>query len=446
MTDILVSYVLGVFQMFLIMLFASLILAPNSRFGRLRYVVVLAAPVPILFVNFFSIPWLNLTTSIACACLLVMLIYTGKIIYRIVVAILGMVIFAICDTVMGSAVVSILSITDASLSRPAVSTAVSAIGMLFFLLLIMTVRFAMAMQKRSGGEHFPVANFSTLGLLVVTILVATYIGYSENLGKPGEFLSGLGVVVLFCMILIDLAIIISNESDLKRARLQTELSSMQRQEKNMAELIDMQNKNLKRLGAITHDYINHIHLLNGLLDKQSLSVQDKKKTEEYINDLLQSAELTPSFKLIENSALRVILDRYQTSCLDKSIGFHTDIHYSSFDFVAYKDICVLFMNALDNAIEACQGMAPYEENRYVSLSIHCHNKMVLIRINNAKGNKINEQNDELLTTKEDVVAHGIGVKNMRRIASLYDGDLFYRYSETQFELLISLTMPSSSAK
>jgi len=99
------------------------------------------------------------------------------------------------------------------------------------------------------------------------------------------------------------------------------------------------------------------------------------------------------------------------------------------------DIALILANALDNAIEAVMKSPNVDPEIYVLI----FNKVAYLSI--AVENRTSEPPDKnLKTTKLDKVNHGFGIKQMKAIATKYDGDLTTNYDvETQkFSLKILL--------
>ena len=78
------------------------------------------------------------------------------------------------------------------------------------------------------------------------------------------------------------------------------------------------------------------------------------------------------------------------------------------------ELCSLFANTLDNAIEACVKIKDREKRR-ITLKARSVNGHFSYEIVNAKENKVTERNGSFETDKEDKGSHGIGLWNVRQI-------------------------------
>ena len=77
------------------------------------------------------------------------------------------------------------------------------------------------------------------------------------------------------------------------------------------------------------------------------------------------------------------------------------------------DVCSIFANALDNAIEACEKIEE-EKNRWIKLSLEKTSEFFMIRLRNAMTSGGGASN-------KDRNLHGYGIQNMKTTISKYNG-------------------------
>ena len=87
------------------------------------------------------------------------------------------------------------------------------------------------------------------------------------------------------------------------------------------------------------------------------------------------------------------------------------------------DLCVIFSNALDNAIEACDKILDDSKDKYISVNVTYINSFCFIKIENSKINEINIKNNNFITNKKDKFMHGI-YKYNGEIKIEFDDDKF----------------------
>ena len=102
------------------------------------------------------------------------------------------------------------------------------------------------------------------------------------------------------------------------------------------------------------------------------------------------------------------------------------------------DMCSIFANALDNAIEAASSC----EDPYVSFSIKRTDKFFIIKITNSASGKIDIEklmSTSGYTSKSDKEHHGFGLMNVRRAVEECSGILKAESLDSSFTL--SVMMP-----
>ena len=107
------------------------------------------------------------------------------------------------------------------------------------------------------------------------------------------------------------------------------------------------------------------------------------------------------------------------------------------------DICSLFANAFDNAIDACVKL-PETSKKTVSFIIKRTEKYLNIRIENSVLKADPEiagrlfEDVERFTSKENKNIHGYGTRNMKEIIDRYDGMIKAETTDERFILTINI--------
>lgn len=110
------------------------------------------------------------------------------------------------------------------------------------------------------------------------------------------------------------------------------------------------------------------------------------------------------------------------------------------DFLTPGDVCSLFGNALDNAIEAVSQLED-EEQRIISLTVRRHRGLLSIAVDNYCPTPPKFDGDLPITTKVDDRFHGYGLKSIRQVAEKYGGEMTVAVDEI-FHLAVLLPCAS----
>ena len=101
-----------------------------------------------------------------------------------------------------------------------------------------------------------------------------------------------------------------------------------------------------------------------------------------------------------------------------------------------REICSLFGDLLDNALEACEKVTD-KERKKISIKIEQHMQMLFLEIKNGTDKLPAKSGHTFLTSKQDKSLHGYGLKSVERIVTRYDGDLAYEMEDGMF--VVSIT-------
>lgn len=173
---------------------------------------------------------------------------------------------------------------------------------------------------------------------------------------------------------------------------------------------------------LIHDIKKHLNSI-ALLNEQG----EQEKVTAYIDNLISSSCLQTSVRICDNDMLNAILCRYVRNAAEKRIPMRTDIRSGCLTFMSDDDLTTLFCNLLDNAMDAVRlagegyielGITPKENTSFT----------VLTMINTCRVNPF-DAHGKLVSTKQNKMHHGYGMKSIARIAGKYGGDMKSYYDE-----------------
>ncbi|MCC0630771.1 sensor histidine kinase [Clostridioides sp. ES-S-0171-01] len=225
---------------------------------------------------------------------------------------------------------------------------------------------------------------------------------------------------------------------------------MLRDNKKYLELLKLQEKtnlehnyyqnvknNYIKTKELYHDMKNHLICIKEMsknnYDTSNYIKNIEKKLDEY-NNMFDTG----------NIALNIILKEKKELCIKKEIRFITGIDFTQCNFINEEDVCSIFANAIDNAIEACDKIK--EGNKSISLQGRLINNFFVIKISNTKSNPIIEKNKNFITSKKNKEFHGLGIKSIKNTLEKYSGASTIEFTDTMFALniLIPLNNPYSN--
>ena len=117
-------------------------------------------------------------------------------------------------------------------------------------------------------------------------------------------------------------------------------------------------------------------------------------------------------------------------------GFHVD------GFMDTMDICSLFGNALDNAIE-CERKLTDKSKRMIHLTLTTQKQFLLFQVENYCTEPLNFRDGLPVTTKGDAGNHGFGLKSIQLTAKKYGGSAVVQVNDNWFVLKVLIPLPAA---
>ena len=176
------------------------------------------------------------------------------------------------------------------------------------------------------------------------------------------------------------------------------------------------------LRRVKHDMANQLLALKGYL-----SAGDVTGGRQYVDTLLESLDaISPSIHT-GNTALDAILSTKKALAESRGIAFHLDVQVPEQLVLAPIDQCIVFGNALDNALEACTRVG--DDDPVIAFTLRQKGPKLLCKIANTA-----QPVTDLTTHKADKDAHGFGLRNITDTLAKYGSEPIIEQIDGQFIL------------
>lgn len=137
-----------------------------------------------------------------------------------------------------------------------------------------------------------------------------------------------------------------------------------------------------------------------------------------------------------NQVLDTILAAKIFHCRKNDISITCVADGKQLDFMHVMDICSIFGNVLDNAIEHVT-LIPEKEKRLIHVTVASKKNFVLIKVENYCDTPVYKDDRALIkTTKADKDNHGFGLSSIRAAAEKYGGVVDFGQQNDWFYLTI----------
>jgi len=185
---------------------------------------------------------------------------------------------------------------------------------------------------------------------------------------------------------------------------------------------------------LRHDMKNHIIALSGLFRNR-----EWEKMGGYLKQLEEKG-LETGGDMTGNKAVDALLYQKRKRAEEENIKWECDVQVPKECCINEFDLCVLFGNILDNALEACERLQS-GECRFIKIQAKAVKKCLLLEVKNSMDST--EKYTEGFTSKESPKEHGIGLLNVGDVAHKYNGAVNTEAENGIF--IISILIPLNDA-
>ncbi len=109
------------------------------------------------------------------------------------------------------------------------------------------------------------------------------------------------------------------------------------------------------------------------------------------------------------------------------------------DAVKPTDLCIIFGNTLDNALEACERIET-SRTKTINIDCQCNSGFMFIKISNPIKYKVKIDGGKPLTTKSNKSMHGFGLNSLEKVVKQYNGTVKYECDDNCFKVEIDLEL------
>lgn len=271
---------------------------------------------------------------------------------------------------------------------------------------------------------------------------SSYLPSPHYLPMPVEYLPILLIAIFTFVILLRCIIILAKQQKLEQQSMFTEIN------RKYYESMEQQHFEIRRL---KHDLANHLQILSALPESQK---------DAYLYNLTKNTAVTQSLSYCKDATVNAVLtvkknlmERYGIR-MENAIDISAELPFDK------TDICALYANALDNAIEACMKLS--EAERWLILKSQAQKGLFCLEVSNpiptVSQTTLPEDKSEQLrssscqpensaqtdmippTSKTDKLTHGFGLRSIKEIVERYHGSLEIESENGTFNLFLYIPL------
>ena len=236
----------------------------------------------------------------------------------------------------------------------------------------------------------------------------------------GAYLIGLTSIVTSLGVFFLLSIFAS------RIRSEAEVSNLTLRAGYYREL----ESNQEEIRRMRHDMRNHLGVVGGLLE-----AGETLEARQYLDELTATTAATTR-TYCANSVVNAVINAKFNLGREQGIDCSFAVDIGNILSIEALDLCTIFANTLDNAIEAAAA-AP--EPR-LEMKARCSQGYFSYRLSNTISQPITEAVGKFLTAKRDKKNHGLGLTTVQNIVEKYSGTMEITYTATEFNVVIIIAL------
>ncbi|MBQ8237703.1 MAG: sensor histidine kinase [Oscillospiraceae bacterium] len=215
-----------------------------------------------------------------------------------------------------------------------------------------------------------------------------------------------------------------NHSQKELAALQTVLENQYAQYRMSRDTIDLINRKY-------HDLKHQIAALR--------AEPDAEVRERWLREMEEDIRAYEAQNKTGNHILDTVLTGKSLQCQNQGIELVVVADGRVLDFMDLMDICTIFGNALDNAIE-CEMKIADPSKRMIRLMLSAQKSFLLLKVENYCPTPPDFRDGLPATTKRDTDNHGFGLKSIRNTAQKYGGSMTTAVEDNWFVLKVLIPM------
>ena len=160
-----------------------------------------------------------------------------------------------------------------------------------------------------------------------------------------------------------------------------------------------------------------------------------EEAEKILSSLESVVSNYESINLTDNRVMNIIVSEKWQYCTKHNIKLSCTVDPDAFKNVDNIHLYSLLGNILDNAIEAVMKIKN-KDKRLISLIITKKKGFSILQTHNYFEGDIEMKNGIPLTNKQEKESHGFGIKSIRHIVDMYQGNILLNIDDKIFNLQI----------
>ncbi len=188
--------------------------------------------------------------------------------------------------------------------------------------------------------------------------------------------------------------------------------------------------------TLVHDMRNHLRVIGEMLE-----TEERERAKAYIWELTDCMMCGESIAYTNHEALDLVLTMKFQEAREAGIEVCWQCDDMSGLALTFVEVCALFSNLLDNAIEA-NKKCPVEAGRRIDFSCKRKEEMLAVTVSNPVAEEPERRRSGelvLATTKQERALHGFGIPSIQNVLDHHSGYMKTEVKDHTFRSVIYLS-------
>ena len=264
-------------------------------------------------------------------------------------------------------------------------------------------------------------------IIPAIFLVIIFIMYDRERISSWQYLSIMIVLAFGSFLIYFVAIKMIVQTDENTKLMQT-VVLIERQLKLQGNRYNMLQDHIAETKAARHDLRHHLTLLQSYIN-----AGENEKLKAYLCEYADSLPLDTEISFCENYTVNSILCHYAGIARSENILFDMRLELPQDTDVSDSDLCIVFGNCVENAIEACRLIG---EKKFIKINSKIMGKILAITVDNSFSGELKKEGDLFMSTKHE--GEGIGIPSIKGVAEKYGGSAQFEAKGNVFQASVML--------
>ncbi|MBR2476867.1 MAG: GHKL domain-containing protein [Clostridia bacterium] len=412
-----------VFEAIIVFMYISEYTVKNENIlNHTKLISILTLSVAIILSNtIFNLGLLNFVIMIL-STFAISFIFSKSVMKNMILAIISILILAIAEIIVVFLIALVEYVTPLKVVTTENYKILGTIISKFIAFLIFKV--LCILHKGEYNRKIKTSYWILFMIMFITSVITIFLIFELQLENISVAMHNLSLISSFGLLYSLFFALYLYENLSKQAAVEKQQEIFQQQIKAQSKHLDEILVTQKEIRKLRHDLNNH-----NISIKAYFESNDCKAGLEYLEGMNKMIDVSKDTIETGNVALDAIINTKRSIAISKNIEFNTHIQIPENIFIDPIDICIIFGNALDNCIEACEHVI--EGVKRITVNMVYEDDSIICKISNTA---LKHKGKFLQTTKKHQDEHGFGIKNIETAISKYKNILRFNFEDNEFVL------------